>query len=1190
MQQELQRDLFQAQTGTTVAQAEKFAQAAGEAYANVFGESIEGNLGTVKAALANGLLDPGATQRDAEAVISSLDGVATILGEDIPNVARAAGNAVKSGFATDVNDAFDLLVKGGQMGLNASEDLVDTVTEYSVQFEKVGLSGAEAFGLMNQAVQAGARDTDTAADAIKEFAIRSIDGSKEAGEAYSALGMNAEDMIERIGRGGEDGSAAMGDLLTAIRQTEDPIARNAIAVGLFGTKAEDLGNAMNELDLTSAMQSMNDYEGAAKSAIDVMGGNAATSVEGAMRSISTVADGLKASLAEAFGPQIAEWANNISNNRAGVIEFFIGIGNAGFDAAKAVASFVADGMRMLGEFAGSAAETGASFLDMGANILAVGESIPGFGSLLGIATDGAADKLRDLADSTRNGGTAIEDALTKGATVIDDTLIPGIDAAQERFNGFAGDMQLSAAFNDEIQKVNDAISSLGEQADGTILQLEGFTGAAGDMLPPGLADQLRGLTSGFEAQTRTGLEAGATVEELTAQYAANRGAILDQAMAMGLTNTEALNLINSYGLVPDLVDTQINQPGMPEATVALDVLKDKVIGVPNGKTIVTEALTKDSLDALSALNVKTRTLEDGTVEVYADTDEGQVAIDNFISNNRNKSVSMFVELQQRRIGYWESQGVSAADAPSMQGPVPTPISAPGRAGGGEFADGGAITGAGGPRSDNIPLWASPGEHMLDAEDVKNLGGQAGVYRFRAALENGQVGAFADGGAIGNRDAAISYAQSKNGMPYEYGKLDCSGYWSGIFNAYTGQSVRFTTDSDFAALGFQPGFDPGGFNIGTNGGTGTNGHMAGTLFGTDAESGSSGIVFGAGAQGAQDFPMVWHYPTGDDPATEALTGDSATGSAGADGSGGGSSTTGSNGARGGDVRDVFVTNWPSSAVSSKPSSGGSGGGSPQAGGAAAKAVDTESTPQARIEGVLDGLRQAVNQLAEQDSTGLVSLANGQYTSKIRENFGVEESSPLVRGALGQIPPTDVIPAMLTPGEVVIPKAIADKYPGLLDMLRHDAVGAYAEGGTVGFFGPTDRAFEAGGSKHADTVKQWSSAQADSDAVGSGAPLTVLKQATAGQLAAQEMYKGLVGFAGLAGFASEEFKSLLSGGILNLGQETVQQLVEGFRNAAQEIPPSGDTIQGDQINGDVVTQQGNDPGAVIRNAAASIGLRL
>lgn len=67
---------------------------------------------------------------------------------------------------------------------------------------------------------------------------------------------------------------------------------------------------------------------------------------------------------------------------------------------------------------------------------------------------------------------------------------------------------------------------------------------------------------------------------------------------------------------------------------------------------------------------------------------------------------------------------------------------------GMFAEGGPIEGVGTPTSDNIPIWASPGEHVLDARDVELMGGQRAVLNFRKALNSGRVAAFANGGPVG----------------------------------------------------------------------------------------------------------------------------------------------------------------------------------------------------------------------------------------------------------------------------------------------------------------------------------------------------------------------------------------------------------------------------------------------------------
>ena len=66
-----------------------------------------------------------------------------------------------------------------------------------------------------------------------------------------------------------------------------------------------------------------------------------------------------------------------------------------------------------------------------------------------------------------------------------------------------------------------------------------------------------------------------------------------------------------------------------------------------------------------------------------------------------------------------------------------------------LAEGGAIWG-GTPGVDSVPLMGMPGEHMLTTKDVSAMGGQRGVYAFRAALHrNGGMRGFAGGGGIGN---------------------------------------------------------------------------------------------------------------------------------------------------------------------------------------------------------------------------------------------------------------------------------------------------------------------------------------------------------------------------------------------------------------------------------------------------------
>ncbi len=911
MQAELQRDLFQAQTGTTVAQAEKFARAAGEAYADVFGESVEENLSTLKLALQNNIIDPGATQRDAEKVVAQLDTISTALDTEVSQSVKAVSALMSTGLAASAEEAADMIANAVGGSANKDEDLLEVIWEYAAGWKNAGIEAQTALALIEQSTDSGAWNADVASDALREFGRRISEEGDAMIEGMDSIGLSGQEMFDDFVAGGDRSNQAFDKLFDKIRSIEDPVLRNEAILAVLGDTAGDFFDVFASWDPSEALKNFGEFEGAAGRLAATMGGNAATSVEGAMRSTSVVADGLKAALAEALGPQIAEWADQISNNRAGVIQFFIDVGNAAFDGAEAVLGFVSQGMRGLAEFDDAGTDMSVSFLRSLADMidgLTFLDSIPGFSALIPDMGD-ASDKLDRLADAAERGGEGIASGLRTGADFIDNTLIPGVDSAQSRFNDFAGDMKLSAAFNDESAKVSKAISDIGVAADGTTMDLEAFTGglAKGEQAPAALAAQVSGLTEAFESQVRTGLEAGATVEELTAQYHANYDALIQQLKATGMSDEAVAAYIKTLGLTPDSIDTIINQPGMPEAHSALDILNDKIINTPGEKSIHTYALTEDAIDDLEAFGYKVETLPDGTVLVTADTEDGQTSIDNFIRNNDGKSVSMYVSLKaqnerivadaaaaaQRQAETGQYQRVHYAD-----GGIRDPQIQPGRGRGIVWAEQETV------KESYIP-WAESKRGR--AEKIL----AATAEHFGLGLVK-----MADGGIVGpsgfNAQAAIDRAQSKAGRAYGYATLDdCSGHLSDVFNAGTGQSVRFNTASNFGSMGWAPGYDPNGFSIGTNGGVGMDGHMAGTLYGTNIESdGSNGVQYGGGADGAQDFPEVWHWPgatMGDDPSTERLgtstgSGDSASSLV--------TGTTDSGVTLSTDGQRVFVTNWPS----------------------------------------------------------------------------------------------------------------------------------------------------------------------------------------------------------------------------------------------------------------------------------------
>ncbi|ARF62902.1 hypothetical protein B1H20_17035 [Streptomyces violaceoruber] len=270
----------------TPAVAQKYGKAAGRLFASAMVEDFQTAADTMAAISQNGLIPTGATEKQLDALGVRIATTGKILGEEVAHVSTTVGKMVKTGMARDVEEAMDILVKAQQKGLNASEDLLDTFNEYSTQFRKVGIDGPTAMGLVSQALAGGARDTDIAADAIKEFSLLSIDGSEAAAEAYKALGLDADKMIKVLAGGGPRATKAMDTIFDKIRGLDDPVKKNTVALGLFGTKFEDLGGAFDTMDPSKAAAKFGTFSGAVDKAGNSIQQSAGVRVEAFKRGVT----------------------------------------------------------------------------------------------------------------------------------------------------------------------------------------------------------------------------------------------------------------------------------------------------------------------------------------------------------------------------------------------------------------------------------------------------------------------------------------------------------------------------------------------------------------------------------------------------------------------------------------------------------------------------------------------------------------------------------------------------------------------------------------------------------------------------------------------------------------------------------------------------------------------------------------
>lgn len=274
-----------AQLGLTGKEAKRVGDVAGKVFAGAFGDSMETVNGAVASVIQNmdGMrtASSGALQKATERALTLAD----VMGEDVTKVTAAVSTLMRTGLAKDSQTAFDVITRGAQLGANKQQDLLDTLTEYPTLFRNMGLDAQTATGLLVQGLQAGARDSDKVADAIKEFSIRAVDGSKLTEVGFNMIGLSAETMSMKIAKGGKSSSQALDLTLDRLRAIEDPVKRSQAAVALFGTQAEDLGEALFALDLDGAKKKMTGFGGATDQASKTIGESAASRIESFKRSV-----------------------------------------------------------------------------------------------------------------------------------------------------------------------------------------------------------------------------------------------------------------------------------------------------------------------------------------------------------------------------------------------------------------------------------------------------------------------------------------------------------------------------------------------------------------------------------------------------------------------------------------------------------------------------------------------------------------------------------------------------------------------------------------------------------------------------------------------------------------------------------------------------------------------------------------
>ena len=240
-----------AATGATGDELDRLDTISRAVFQDAFGDGLsDAYEGVIDVKNATGLMD-------AELQQAVEDGFALrdTFGFELQESARTADALVRN-FGISAKKAYNIIAIGAQNGANKNGDLLDVLNEYSAQYVALGLNADEFIQSLISGAEQGVFSIDKVGDAVKEFNIRAKDGSDTSKQAFEALGMSAETMTARFAAGGQSARESLFEVVDALSAMEDPVQKNAAAVNLFGTMYEDL-----ESNLLPILASMEDASG-----------------------------------------------------------------------------------------------------------------------------------------------------------------------------------------------------------------------------------------------------------------------------------------------------------------------------------------------------------------------------------------------------------------------------------------------------------------------------------------------------------------------------------------------------------------------------------------------------------------------------------------------------------------------------------------------------------------------------------------------------------------------------------------------------------------------------------------------------------------------------------------------------------------------------------------------------------------
>lgn len=211
---------------------------------------------------------------------------------------------------------------------------LDTIAEYGLQMKQIGFSTAEIQAIFEKGVDLKTWNIDNLNDGVKEANLQMRSFGEEVPKALSDLlaktDISTKQMQEwgkSVVAGGKEGAQAMGEVSDWLLTIEDGSLRNALAVAVFGTKAEDQGDNMIKIfqGVADAQDKTVKNQQTLQEAISTINADALVNIREALIKIVDALKPVLTAIAD-FASKIAQWVSDNAALTAAIVAIVTVIG------------------------------------------------------------------------------------------------------------------------------------------------------------------------------------------------------------------------------------------------------------------------------------------------------------------------------------------------------------------------------------------------------------------------------------------------------------------------------------------------------------------------------------------------------------------------------------------------------------------------------------------------------------------------------------------------------------------------------------------------------------------------------------------------------------------------------------------------------------------------------------------------